>query len=163
VSLRINDMMKKDVATIGTSATVKEATALMSQHQIGCLIVLGPIGIITEGDLVRKVLNESRDPNKTFVGEIMTMPLAMGHPEMSVEEAMQAMANRKIKKLPITENARLLGIITITDLVRSPEIIKTMSQARNTRVGKDDRAAAKTLPIEKVEGEKAQQIASTGR
>jgi len=128
VSLKVKDIMIKDVVTIGTDATVRKAMELMSQHQIGCLIVLGPIGIVTESDIVRKALNQSRDPDKTFVGEIMNMPLVVGHPEMSIEEAMQAMANRKIKKLPITENERLLGIITITDLVRSPEIIKTMGQ-----------------------------------
>jgi len=129
MSLKVKDMMSKDVVTIGTDATARKAIELMSQHQSGCIVVLGPIGIVTESDLVRKVLNESKDPDKTFVGEIMSMPLAVGHPEMPIEEAMQAMANRKIKTLPLTENERLLGLITITDIVRSPEIIKTLGKA----------------------------------
>jgi len=158
VSLKVKDIMKRDVVTIGTDATARKATELMSQHQIGCLIVLGPIGILTECDLVRKVLNQSKDPNKTFVGEIMSMPLAVGHAEMSIEEAMQAMANRKIKKLPITENGRLLGIITITDLVRSPEIIKTLTQTPNARIGKDDKVVTRTSPIKKTEEEKPAQL-----
>jgi len=128
MALRLKDMMKKDVVTVGTDATVRKTIELMSQHQIGCIVVMGPIGIVTESDLVRKVLNQSKDPEKTFVGEIMSMPLAVGHPEMSIEEAMQAMTNRNIKKLPITENERLLGVITITDLIRSPEIIKTLGK-----------------------------------
>jgi len=128
MSIKVKNIMTKDVVTIGTDATVRKAIELMSQHQIGCLIVMGPIGIVTESDLVRKFLNQFRDPDKTLVGEITSMPLVVGHSEMTIEEAMQAMANRKIKKLPITENGRLLGIITITDLVRSPEIIKTLAQ-----------------------------------
>jgi len=149
MSLRIKDIMKKDVLTIGTDATVRKAIELMSQHQIGCLIVFGPIGIVTETDLVRKVLHQYKDPDKTFVGEIMSMPLAVGHPEMPIEEAMQAMTNRNIKKLPVTENERLQGIITLTDLVRYPETVKASSKTSVSELKKKPKAGNEITTEEK--------------
>jgi CBS domain-containing protein len=78
-----------------------------------------PIGIITERDMLKRVLLESKDPKTTTAFQIMSAPLLFGDPNMSVQDAVKHMTERKIKKLPIIEEGRLVGMITLTDLARS--------------------------------------------
>ncbi|NIU83279.1 MAG: CBS domain-containing protein [Candidatus Thorarchaeota archaeon] len=114
--------MIKDVITLGARATVSEAVKLMNENKIGCLVVIhneNPIGIITERDMLKRVLLEARDPDTTKVSQIMTTPLVVGNPRMDIQEAVSLMTGEKIKKLPITEDGKLVGMITLTDLARS--------------------------------------------
>lgn len=122
MSLKVQEIMIKDVITLGTKATVSEAVNLMNEHKIGCVVIIQngeAIGIITERDMLKRVLIETRDPNTTKVSQIMTAPLVVGNPEMDIQEAVRLMAAEKIRKLPITEDGKLVGMITLTDLARS--------------------------------------------
>jgi CBS domain-containing protein len=129
MSLKIREVMVKDVITIREKATVKEAVELMNKQEIGCLIVTEnrkPAGIVTERDMLKRILVEDKDPKKTKISEIMSKPLVVGKPQMSIEDAAKLMFKRKIKKLPVADNGHLVGLVTLTDLVRSLEIIKTL-------------------------------------
>ena len=123
--------MVENVITVGERATVKEAVELMNKHDIGCLIVMKkekPAGIVTERDMLKRVLLEPKDPEKIKVSEIMSKPLVVGKPQMGIEDAVKLMFKRNIKKLPVTDNDHLVGLVTLTDLVRSREIIKMLKK-----------------------------------
>jgi len=129
VSLKVEDVMVGQVISVSEMATVKEAAELMNLHEIGCLIVVNngnPIGIVTETDMMKRVILGSVDPEKTKVCVIMSSPLIMVDSQMKLEDASKIMRERKIKKLPVIENGRLVGLVTITDIVRSPEVMKMM-------------------------------------
>jgi len=114
--------MVKNVITLEAKATVREGAATMDERGIGCLVVVqdqNPIGIITERDLLKRVLLDAKDPTTTKAFQIMSAPLVLGEPQMSIRDAVRLMTEKKITKLPIMENGRLVGMITLTDLARS--------------------------------------------
>ena len=121
--------MVEDVITIEEKATIKKAVELMNKHEIGCLIVVKkgkPAGIVTERDMLKRILLESKDPEKTKVKEIMSEPLIVGKPQMDIEDAVKLMFKRNIKKLPVADKDHLVGLVTLTDLVRSEQIIRIL-------------------------------------
>ena len=140
MSLQIEDVMVEEVVTTEEDTTVMQAVKIMNKLEIGCLIVVRkgkPAGILTERDLLRRVLAKSKDPKKTIVSEVMTKPLVFSKPHMEVEEAVKLMFKMKIKKLPVVgKNGQLAGLITLTDLVRfQPQmisIIKKLSVKEDT-------------------------------
>jgi len=140
MSLKVEDVMVEDVVSVSEKATVREAAELMNKHEIGCLVVVKkgkPVGIVTETDMVKRVILKLVDPEKTKVSEIMSEPLVIGNPQMDVDEASKIMQRQKIKKLPVVERGRLVGLVTTTDLVRSPEVIKMMIRAIKRNLIKD--------------------------
>ncbi len=140
MSLKVEDVMVEDVISVSEKATVKEAAELMDQHEIGCLVVVKdgkPVGIVTETDMVKRVILRSVDPEDIKVGEIMSTPLVVGNPQMGVDEASKLMRRQKIKKLPVVERGRLVGLVTTTDIVRSPEVMKMMIRAIKRNLTKE--------------------------
>jgi CBS domain-containing protein len=122
MSLLVKEVMTKDVMTIESSAPTKEAAELMDKHDIGCLIVMNkgkPVGIVTERDMLKRVLLQFRDPRITRVGDVMSTPLIASSPETELREAMKLMNKRRIKKLPVVEDGLVIGLVTFTDVVRS--------------------------------------------
>jgi len=122
--------MTMDVITIDENASVKEAADIMNQHEIGCLIAVRKgkaIGIITERDLLKRVIVEDKNAKKTKVGEVMSRPLEVVAPGTDLEEALRLMFQKKIKKLPVVYKNRLLGLVSLTDIARcQPAIIKLL-------------------------------------
>ena len=132
MSLSVEDVMVEDVISVSEKATVKEAAELMGEHEIGCLVVVKrgkPLGIVTETDMVKRVILGPIDPEKTKVRKIMSGPLVVVSPRMSLDDASKIMRRRKIKRLPVIEKGRLVGLVTTTDIVRSPEVMKMMIRA----------------------------------
>jgi CBS domain-containing protein len=132
MSLEVQDIMISKVVTGRVSISVKEAVDIMNEHGIGCLVVVEkeiPVGIVTERDLLKRVLAEFKDPRKINVQEIMSKPLIVGKPDMLIEEVIKLMIDKKIKKLPIVENGKLLGLVTLTDIVSfQPQLIRVVKQ-----------------------------------
>lgn len=130
--------MVKNLVTLGADASIKEAVRSMSDHEIGCLIITQahtPLGIITERDMLKRVLLEEKDPATTKVCEIMSAPLILGEPRMDVQDAVKLMLERKIKRLPISEEGQLVGLITLTDLARSIAYLEHIfSKSSNTKL-----------------------------
>ena len=121
--------MVKDVITVEPRQSVKKAAELMKKNEIGSLIVVEdekPIGIVTERDMVNRVLILDRDPHKMKVQDIMTGSLVSGKPDMEIMQAARLMFKRGIKKLPVIDRGRLIGIVTLTDLVYSQEVLEEM-------------------------------------
>jgi CBS domain-containing protein len=132
MSLKVEDAMVKDVMTIDENSTVKEAADIMNKFEIGCLIAIRKgkaMGIITERDLLKRVVAEAKDSTKTKVKDVMSSPLVVVEPSMDLEEAVRLMFQMKIKKLPVVDEKRLVGLVTLTDIARfQPQMIKILKQ-----------------------------------
>lgn len=130
--LKVEDIMVEDVITVDSDEPVIKAVKLMNANEIGCLVVTRrgkPIGIITERDLLKRIIAKMRDPTKTTVRQIMTKPLIAGSPDMEIENATKLMFERKIKKLPVTEGNKLVGLVSLTDIARfQPQMIKILKR-----------------------------------
>jgi CBS domain-containing protein len=116
----VKDLMTKNVVTIDANKTVFEAAVLMSEKDIGDLVVMddnAPVGIITERDFVRRVLAEGKSADSK-VSEIMTHPLKVIDPDAPVKEAARRMVNKRIRRLPVIKDNKLVGIITAADFAR---------------------------------------------
>ncbi len=111
--------MTREVKTIEGSSSIHDAALLMVESKIGSLIVTTrgkPVGIVTEGDISRAVA-KNVDMKKASVKSIMSHPLITCKREMRAEEAAKLMADSNVKKLPVVEGDKLVGIVTQTDVV----------------------------------------------
>jgi CBS domain-containing protein len=118
----IENLMTRSVITLPSSASVYEAVKLMNENEIGCLVVVynGEIvGILTERDLLERVLERCRDPKEIVVSQIMTKHVIVGRPNMELDEATRIMFENGVKKLPIIQGKDLVGIVTLTDIARA--------------------------------------------
>ena len=120
--LNVGDVMSKEVATISPEEIVISAAKIMSDNKISCLVVMdsGNVeGIITETDVLRRVGDKCKDFYRTKLGRIMSSPVESVTSDFSVLEASKIMGVKHIKRLPIIDEGKLVGIVTQTDLVRA--------------------------------------------
>jgi CBS domain-containing protein len=121
VTLTVDDVMVKEVVRIDADKTVKKAAGVMNKFGIGCLIAVGKgkvSGILTERDLLKRVVAEGKNASKVSVRDIMTSPVVVAKPKMDLGEAVKLMFQMKIKKLPVVEDKRLVGLLSLTDVAR---------------------------------------------
>jgi CBS domain-containing protein len=119
--MNIKDVMVKEIITVNPTAKIRDAVELMNKNQIGCLVVTRkgkPVGIMTERDVLKKIVCGCKNPEQTRVSEIMSKPLIVGRVDMDWLEAVKLMLDRNIKKLPISDGERLVGLVTLTDIAR---------------------------------------------
>jgi len=132
VTLKVEDVMVKEVITIDEDSTVKDAADVMNKFEIGCVIAVRKgkaMGILTERDLLKRVVAEGKDASKIKVKDIMTSPLVVAEPSMDLAEAVKLMFQMKIKKLPVVDGKRLVGLISLTDIARfQPQMISILKQ-----------------------------------
>jgi CBS domain-containing protein len=132
--LKIRDVMTSPVVTQRMNSTVSEAASTMCAHNIGSLVIVDskgkPVGIVTERDMLRKIIMTNTNPTATEIDRIMSRPIITGHPKMDLEEAANLMIKKEIKRLPITESGKLVGMITLTDIVGShPQLVSALEQS----------------------------------
>ncbi|MGQ9545322.1 MAG: CBS domain-containing protein [Candidatus Bathycorpusculaceae bacterium] len=119
--------MTKSVVTLSADASAYDAVRLMNKNKIGCLVVVDNnhiVGILTERDLLERVLEKCKNPKETKISDIMTKHVITGKPHMELNEATELMFKNKVKKLPVIEGNRLVGIVTLTDIARATSIDK---------------------------------------
>ena len=122
LSEKVSQIMTSDVAVIGESATVRQAAELMASKDISCLVAVRDddvVGIFTERDLLTRVVAPKRDPAQTTVQEVMSTPVVTVPPDYSVSSASKLLEKTKIRRLVITDNKNLCGVITQTDILRA--------------------------------------------
>jgi CBS domain-containing protein len=138
LDLNVEDVMVDEVITIDADSTVYKAVRLMNKHEIGCVVVVlkgKPVGIITERDMLKRVLAKSVDPEKINVSDIMSAPLIIGKPKMEIENAVKLMFKTKIKKLPVVHGGKLIGLVTLTDITRfQPHMIRILKKLSVTEL-----------------------------
>ena len=119
----------REVYSIAPDARVFDALKLMADKSIGALIVLEGsriAGILSERDYARKVILHGKSSHELQVRDIMTSKVITVHPGQTVEDCMELMTERRIRHLPVTEGERLIGVLSIGDLVK--EVIAEQQQ-----------------------------------
>ena len=118
--MQIHEIMSREIKSIDTEATIIEACKRLYRNKVGSLIVLeeGILkGIITERDIISKVVILNKDPNNTTVEEIMSQDVITINQNANVEDAIKLMNSKEIKKIPvISETGNLVGILTTSDI-----------------------------------------------
>lgn len=122
MGLKAKDIMTTEVVTIEPSATVAEAVALMKEKGLRALVVErsneeDAYGIITETDIVYKVVAQGLSPQSVLVRDVMTKPCIVVNPDLSVENVARLFALTGIRRAPVIRE-QLLGIISVTDILR---------------------------------------------
>ncbi|GAB6158752.1 CBS domain-containing protein [Desulfotomaculum varum] len=116
---QLKEIMTPQVATVSPQQTVQEAAQLMSQYNVGSVPVVENgrcVGIVTDRDIALRAVSQGHNPSTTKVQTVMTTGVVTGTPQMDVHEAANIMAQRQIRRLPVVENGRLAGIVSLGDL-----------------------------------------------
>jgi CBS domain-containing protein len=138
--MKVKDLMITNVVSIDSETTVKDAASRMAKDEIGSLVVTEqgkPVGIVTERDLLSRVLATGKNPEATRIRSVMSKPLICGDSNMDATEAARYMISRNIKKLPVTQDGRLVGIMTFTDLCAvEPDLAKIAEEETRGKIPK---------------------------
>ena len=116
---QVRDIMQKKVITIELQRTVQDAVVILKEKHISFVVVVKdskPVGVISERDIVRKVVAESINSKSTQLEVIMSKNFKWVEPNASIESAVQKMLNNNIRRLVVLEDENLVGVITQTDL-----------------------------------------------
>ena len=120
--IMVRDVMAKNVKTVKTGDTVHAAVQKMNKFDIGSVIVTAsgrPVGIITETNIMRRIVGPRMDPATIWAKDIMTGPLITIDPNADLTEAAKLMADNNINRLPVMEGDKLVGLISSTDIVKA--------------------------------------------
>ncbi|MGD2072402.1 MAG: CBS domain-containing protein [Candidatus Thorarchaeota archaeon] len=137
-SMAVREIMTANVVTMPPDALIQEVTETMNKMGIGSIIIIEKeraIGIITETDIVRRLVAERRDPQTTVAREIMSSPLIHVTPTTTLTEAMRVMFRSGTRRLAVLKNNSLAGIISSRDMIQwSPELIDVLAESLQLRV-----------------------------
>ena len=130
--MSVSDIMKKKVITADVSISVRKACQIMTKKNVGSLLVTekdSAVGIMTERDVIRKVVRTGKDPEILTVKRVMSTPLIVISPDASIELAVDTLIKNKIKKLPVvTSEDELVGILSATDIIaNNPRYLKRVA------------------------------------
>ncbi|MEM3382447.1 MAG: CBS domain-containing protein [Nitrososphaerales archaeon] len=120
--VKVKDVMIKEVITIDEGESVAKACEIMGEKHIGSLIVLRqgkPIGIFTERDLLSKIIPKRLKLDEVKIKDYMSTPLTVISSEFDLKEAARIMSQLKIRRLPVIEGEKLVGILTSADIIHA--------------------------------------------
>src|SRR5205814_785689 len=132
----VRDTMTENPRSIKASASVVEAARLMREEHIGSLAITDDeqlVGMITDRDITTRVVAEAADPKQTSVGDVFSQDLITVGPDKDLDEALQLMARHQVRRLPVVENGRLVGIVAQADIALSEnektgELVEAISE-----------------------------------
>jgi CBS domain-containing protein len=110
------------IYSVSPEAPVLEAVKEMAEHGVGALLVMKHdklLGVVSERDYARKVILKGRSSNETPVSQIMSFPVLTVRADQSVNECMRLMTENRVRHLPVIDNERVIGVLSIGDLVRA--------------------------------------------
>ncbi len=138
----IREAMTRNVLTVSEDVPVTEAARLMKKNDIGSVVVARggqPVGIVTERDITYRVVASDKRPGNVKVSEIMSKPLETIPPETTIVGASKIMAKHNLRRLPVTDGGKLIGIVTNKDILfvapSQIEILRELSRMRNRATG----------------------------
>ncbi|MEM3442103.1 MAG: CBS domain-containing protein, partial [Candidatus Bathyarchaeia archaeon] len=169
----VKDVMSSPVITIEENAPTNRVAELMDKHGLGCIIVISkegkPLGIITERDLVSRVLAKNIKPDSLKAKEVMTTPLITIEPDETISEAARKMSRLNIRRLGVVYKGQLVGLLSSKDILGvMPELIETIQEKaliesenraqeteeeESTSTGYCDRCGAWSDTLKEVNGE----------
>ncbi len=148
----VADIMSMEVVTVDASATVAEAARLMSSRNISCVVVMrrhDAVGIMTEKDVLKRVVALHRDPGTTLVAEVMSHPIVTLPPSHSIMCVSRMMDRMRIHRLVVEENKQVYGIVSQTDILdavrKELEHIREAQVRHESEMGQLTEATAKNL------------------
>jgi CBS domain-containing protein len=118
----LRSKLDQTVHTMGPNASAYEAVRLMADKNIGALVVVERdqvVGIVSERDYARRIVLMARSAKDTLLGDIMSSPVLYVHPDQTSEECMALMTENRLRHLPVMDGGRLIGLISIGDLVKA--------------------------------------------
>jgi CBS domain-containing protein len=124
----VRDTMTENPRSIGASASVVEAARLMREEHIGSLPITDDeqlVGMITDRDITTRVVAEAADPKMTSVRDVYSQDIISVEPDEDLEEALLLMARHQVRRLPVVENGRLVGIVAQADIALGKNEKKT--------------------------------------
>jgi CBS domain-containing protein len=133
----VRDAMTEDPSSIGKSVSVVEAARLMREQDIGSLPITDAeklVGMITDRDITTRVVAEAADPKMTSVEDVYSRDLISVEPDKDLEEALRLMARHQVRRLPVVENGRLVGIVAQADIAlrenekKTGELVEAISE-----------------------------------
>ena len=136
IPIKAEDVMVREVVAMDENIFVKKAAEIMAQEGVSAIIVTvegKATGILTERDILKRIVAEDRNSRKTKVKEIMSSPLVTIGPRTDLEEAAHLMFEKKIKNLPVVHENRLVGLISLQDICRlQPGVLRMLRQVMET-------------------------------
>lgn len=131
--MRVKDCMTKQVISVGAGEPVSVAARLMARYNLGALPVRGTDGqlegMLTDRDIVLRCIAAERSPKAVRVREVMTRSVAAAAPDTDAAAAAGIMAARQVRRLPVTEEGRVVGMVSLADLSRRPDYMMEAAEA----------------------------------
>jgi len=132
----VRDAMTENPRSIGASTSVVEAARLMREQDIGSLPITDDeklVGMITDRDITTRVVAEAADPTSTSVEDVYSRDLVSVEPDEDLDEALQLMARHQVRRLPVVENGRLVGIVAQADIAlkdneKTAQLVEAISE-----------------------------------
>ena len=128
----VRDVMSKDVKVVRPDSSVKEVVATMNKFDIGSIVVVQgdrPVGIITERDILRRIVEPCLAPETLTARQVMSSPVLTINETASIDEAAKLMVKKNVKKLPVMGKQKLVGIVTFTDIVtKVPTMLSVLEE-----------------------------------
>ena len=132
----VRDTMTENPRSINASASVVEAARLMREEHIGSLPITDDeklVGMITDRDITTRVVAEAADPTSTSVEDVYSRDLVSVEPDEDLDEALQLMARHQVRRLPVVENGRLVGIVAQADIAlkdndKTAQLVEAISE-----------------------------------
>ena len=122
--MKLEDIMEKHVVTVNTQDTITRAAWLMEEENVGSLVVLDEgfvTGIITDRDVTVRCVSKDHDASMCLVSHHMSSPITMESPKTDIIDAARTMSERQIKRLPIIDRGRLVGLVSSSDIARATD------------------------------------------
>ena len=136
IPMKAEDVMVREVVTLDENVSVKKAAEIMAQEGVSAIITTSEgkaKGILTERDILKRVVAEDKNPKKTKFADVMSSPLETIPPNTNLEEAAHIMFEKKLKYLPVIHENRLVGLISLQDICKlQPEVLKMLRQLTET-------------------------------
>jgi CBS domain-containing protein len=127
----VKEAMKTNLAIVKPTTSVLDAAKIMKKRKLGNILIVEkkrPIGILTESDILRKIVAEGKNAKDIQVKNVMSTPVIVIDPYVTLEEAMKTMGKCNVRRLPVIENNELIGIITQKDISRISPILHEISR-----------------------------------
>ncbi len=118
IVVKVRDVMDKKIVTLDENQTCIEAINKMLEHKVWSVLVARqglPVGVVTERDIIRRVISKGKDVNKVRLGEIMSSPLITISPDEPIGKAMELMATNEIRRVYVVEEGKIIGRVTQTE------------------------------------------------
>ena len=144
--MKVSEIMTREPSTLAPTSTIGEAATIMRQDDCGSVPIVESgrlIGIITDRDIVVRVLAGGKDPKTTRVSDAMTADPVTVSPDTSVDEAQKVMADRQVRRLPVVEDGRLVGLVVIGQVARrdsAKDVGQTLKEVSEKTSGRSSHA-----------------------